>query len=78
MMLPNEIDYDIYYAGGCHERPLLRRQSWPRGSAAATDTGTDARIGPRQLVGRALIGLGQMIAPEMSVTAAPRAATNGR
>lgn len=76
-MLPNEIEYDIYFAGGRHERPLLRRQSWPRSSRAEVPD-KHRRISPRRSVGRALIGLGRMIASESAVTAPTRVATRVR
>ncbi len=77
-MLLNDIDYDIYYCGGGHERPLRRRQSWPRKRSSTARTSTSAGAGPRRLIGRALIGLGQMIAPEPVVTAKPRMAGQSR
>jgi hypothetical protein len=70
-MLLNHIDYEIYYAGGCSESRLIRRESWPRGSARpATATQPALRVA----LGHALIGLGRLIAAEnrTPVTAANR------
>ena len=68
-MLPNDIGYDIYYSGGCHERPLPRRQSWPKGHQPSDlPTKGGARLSPRRILGRALIALGQAIAAERPQT----------
>ena len=70
-MLLSDIGYDIYYSGGASEPRQPRRQSRPRTwdeTWAASERGT----GARRIVGRALIGLGRLIAAE------PRMATRAR
>jgi hypothetical protein len=79
-MLPTNNEYDIYFGGGSpgyQERPHARRQSWPKGSAVAA-TSARTRFSPRRAVGRALIGLGQMIAAEPRIHAQTRPATSAR
>jgi len=70
-MLLNDIGYNIYYAGGSHQRPLRKRRSWPRVTAVSSMPAA-AAAGPRRIVGRALIGLGQLIAAEPSMAPAGR------
>jgi hypothetical protein len=82
-MLPTDNEYDIYLAGGSpayQERPRARRQSWPKATAAgaATANANDKRFSPRRAVGRALIGLGQIIAAEPGSRPEPRIATSAR
>ena len=60
-MLLNHIDYEIYYAGGCSASRVVRRQSWPRGSAPRLKASGPAL---RVALGHALISLGRLIAAE--------------
>ena len=70
-MLFNDIGYDIYLSGGASRPRRPRRQSWPR-TWGMTPAASKRRVGARRFVGRALIGLGQLIAAE------PRLATTAR
>jgi hypothetical protein len=70
-VLLNDIGYDIYYSGGASKVRQPRRQSWPR-TWPTSPAASEPRVGARRILGRALIGLGQLIAAE------PRMATTAR
>jgi hypothetical protein len=69
-MLPNHIGYGIYLGESGTPR-VIRRQSWPRGSAPQPARTTK---GLRAVVGHALIGLGQLVAAERQPSVATRSA----